>query len=77
MSCPSGRGWVWSNGKTILVSKDGSNAPVQNFALEQLAGGFKTNVGTYFEKPAYTMLIPVSVAESWVTLIQEFSGSLS
>lgn len=62
-------------GKTIIVSKDGSVKPVQNFTPEQVSSGFKTNVAFYRGTPAYTMLIPVSACENWAELHQFLSGS--
>lgn len=74
--------WMWhvtrriqAGGKTIIVSKDGSVKPVQNFTPEQISSGFSTNVASYRGTPAYTMLIPLSACENWSELHQFLSGS--
>ncbi len=65
-------------GQTIIISKDGSNQPVQNFTLQQIetTGAFRTNTRSVLHiKPVYTMLIPTSVIGNWPLLSQIFKGS--
>lgn len=57
-------------GKVIIVSKDGRNSPVENFATDESLWT-NENVG-YRKEPAYTLLVPEPFIGNWALLSNVF-----